>query len=302
MNVLGRLHPSVAALALLLPTGCASAEAPEHDAATVVLSTTEEYRFGVEAEVHLPDPPPPGPVPVVVMVPGGSWERADRSRVASLAETLAGEGMVVVNASYRAARDDVVYPVPVQDVTCAASWAVEYAAEQGYAARSLVLVGHSAGAHLAALASLGPDEFADDCPAEPAAPTGLVGLAGPYDLSAVEGLAESLVGAPRSQAAEVWTSADPMRRAGDRPEVDVLLLHGDADRTVSPAVSREFAVALRHGGHDVTLDVLPGVDHMGLVVAADVAATVIARWVGEHAAPRPSASRSTVSADPPRGS
>jgi acetyl esterase/lipase len=188
----------------------------------------------------------------------------------------------VVTASYRATRDDVVYPVPVQDVACAASWTMEKAVGQGYTPSSLVVVGHSAGAHLAALATLAPGEFAGDCPATPVAPTGLVGLAGPYDLAAVERLAESFVGVPRSQAAEVWSSADPMHRAAGRPEVDVLLLHGDADRAVSSAVSREFAVALRDGGHDVTFEVLPGVDHLGLVVAAEVAGPVIARWVGEH--------------------
>jgi hypothetical protein len=95
----------------------------------------------------------------------------------------------------------------------------------------------------------------------------LVGLAGPYDLAAVEPLAEPFVGVPDHRAVDDWSSADPTRRAAGRREVDVLL-HGDADRTVSPAASREFAVTLRDGGHDVTLEVPPGVDHMGLVVAA----------------------------------
>jgi acetyl esterase/lipase len=282
-----------AVLALLAIAGCASttapdAAAPPPDSGSVEAAagrSTHEYRAGVEAEVYLPEGAPPGPVPVVVTVPGGSWATADRTRLAPLAEALASEGILVVNASYRAMTDHVLYPVPVQDVACAVSFAAQQAVGSGYSPEPLVVVGHSAGAHLAALAALAPEEFAGDCPAPPVAPTGLVGLAGPYDLVAVERFAESLLGAPRSDAADLWTSADPVRRAGARPELDVLLVHGDADRTVPPALSRDFATVLRDGGHDVTLSLLPDVDHMGVVVAAGVTGPVITRWIDERTPP-----------------
>ena len=280
-------------LVLLAIAGCASTTAPDvavptPDSGSVEAAaslSTHEYRAGVEAEVYLPEGVPPGPVPVAVTVPGGSWATADRTRLAPLAEALASEGILVVNASYRTTTDHVLYPVPVQDVACAVSFAAQQAVGSGYSPEPLVVVGHSAGAHLAALAALAPEEFAGDCPAPSVAPTGLVGLAGPYDPVAVERFAESLLGAPRSDAAEIWTSADPVRRAAARPELDVLLVHGDADRTVAPALSRGFATALRDGGHGVTLSLLPDVDHMGVVVAADVTGPVIARWVRERTPP-----------------
>lgn len=73
--------------------------------------------------------------------------------------------------------------------------------------------------------------------------------------------------------------ADPIHRAGRRPELDVLLLHGEADRAVPPALSEVFAGALRDGGHDMTLRILPDVDHLGLVVAPEAAGPHIAQWV-----------------------
>ena len=58
----------------------------------------------------------------------------------------------------------------------------------------------------------------------------------------------------------------------------VLLLHGDADETVPPAMTSRFALALRGGGHDVTVHTLPGQDHAGAYAAGPVAPQVLA-WL-----------------------
>ena len=61
-----------------------------------------------------------------------------------------------------------------------------------------------------------------------------------------------------------------MLLAAQRPDVPVLLLHGDADEVVPTPFSTDFAAALSAGGHPVTLSILPGEDH-GEVYAAEVA-------------------------------
>ena len=75
-----------------------------------------------------------------------------------------------------------------------------------------------------------------------------------------------------------WDAANPVLLAGNRPEVPVLLLHGDADELVPAQFSTDFEAALRTGGHPVTLSVVPGVDH-GEVYSASVAAAPVAEWV-----------------------
>jgi len=55
----------------------------------------------------------------------------------------------------------------------------------------------------------------------------------------------------------------------------VLLLHGDADDTVPPAMTSRFALALRAGRSQVTVGTLPGADHAGTYAAAPVAPRVL---------------------------
>jgi acetyl esterase/lipase len=271
--------PALACLGAVVLAACGAPTTIAGDTSTPTPGVeTEEYRPGVEADVHLATRPTGDPVPVVVIVPGGSWATADRTGLGPLAAALAADGMVVVNARYRAAGDGVVFPTPVEDIACAVSWAAARAEDEGYSPEPLVLVGHSAGAHLGVLAALSPREFRGDCPAAPVEPDAFVGLAGPYDLTEVEPLVQALLGATREADPTAWARADPLRRGTDRPELDVLLLHGTSDDAVAPGASDRLASALREGGHDVTLTLLPDVDH-DEVYAADTAAPLITDWV-----------------------
>jgi acetyl esterase/lipase len=278
---------ALACLGAILPASCGAPATVAGDAANPPQGTeTAEYRPGVEADVYLPAAPDSGPVPVVVTVPGGSWATADRTGLGPLAEALAAEGMVVVNARYRAAGDGVVFPTPVEDVACAVSWASARAEEEGFRPEPLVLAGHSAGAHLAALAALAPDEFRGDCPSRPAEPDAFVGMAGPYELAEVESLVVALFGAAREADPAGWGRADPIRRSAERPELDVLLLHGTSDDAVAPVVSERLAATLREGGHAITLTLLPGVDHDEIYTAA-TAAPLITDWIIGTGQPSP---------------
>ncbi|HEU4491858.1 MAG TPA: alpha/beta hydrolase [Jiangellales bacterium] len=270
---------TVVCLGAVVLAGCGAPATVAGDVANPPQGTeTAEYRPGVDADVYLPSAPDSGPVPVVVTVPGGSWATADRTGLGPLATALAAEGMVVVNARYRAAGDGVAFPTPVEDVACAVSWASARAEEEGFRPEPLVLAGHSAGAHLAALAALAPGEFRGDCPGRPAEPDAFVGLAGPYELAEVESLVVALFGAAREADPAGWDRADPIRRGAERPELGVLLLHGTSDDAVAPEASAKLATALREGGHDVTLTLLPGVDHDEIYTAA-TAAPLITDWI-----------------------
>jgi acetyl esterase/lipase len=233
------------------------------------------------AQVHWPESSRTSAI--VVLVPGGGWYSADPGGLVPLAEELAAAGFVAATTTYRAAVDGERFPVPVEDVLCAAASAVEQARESGRTA-PLVLVGHSAGAHLAALAALRPDLAAKECPHPAVEPDAVVGLAGAYDVRGIERLAVNLFGVPEQDDRELWHEGDVLAWVDERRSLPVLLVHGDADDVVPVAMSRELAAALSAADHPVQLEVLPGVDH-NRVYQVDVVAPVLVAWLGRALAP-----------------
>jgi acetyl esterase/lipase len=218
---------------------------------------SHEYRPGLAAFPHLPQGVTSAPV--VVMIPGGGWQTADPTGLEPLAAALAKQGVVAMPVVIRAVADGVAT-----------------AREAGIEPTRAVLLGHSSGAHLSALATLDPKDFTPSCDDPVVAPDALVGLAGPYDIRNFSDAAAGLFADDATDA--TWDAANPVLLAGQRPEVPVLLLHGGADELVEPQFSTDFADALRTGGHPVTLDVIPGVNH-GEVYSAEVAAPPVADWL-----------------------
>ena len=249
----------LALLVVVLVTACGgSSSAPAAKPTTVLPSGT-------------------GPAPVVVLVPGGSWTAADPRGLEPLAKALARGGAVATTTTYRTGADGR-FPAPVEDVLCAAAEAVAQAKAEGRGGGPLVLVGHSAGGPLAVLAALRPQAFRGDCPAPPVTPDAVVGLAGAYDLDQLGDVPLALLGAPRSQAQDLWHQADVFVWANERPALPVLLVHGTGDRTVPPTMTTRLRDALVHYGHPVRLEQPNGVDHDG-VYRAEVAAPLILDWL-----------------------
>ena len=273
----------VLALALVAPAmvGCVGGSGAAPGESTWPGAVTVEYLPGLAADIHPPTGASEGPVPVVLLVPGGGWQTADRSGLSPLAAELAQAGMFVVNATYSTGRDGAMFPEPVQDVICAGGFAVAQAQAAGLTPGPLVMLGHSAGGHLAALAATTGPDLTRDCPDPIVAVGGLVGLAGVYDTASFEFALVDFFGTTRAEAPGVWATGDAIARvsAGMAPPgLRVLLRHGDSDEDVPLAQSQAFASALESEGVPVQLDVLPEVDHAEVYTAEVSAAPVIA-WI-----------------------
>lgn len=231
-----------------------------------------EYLPGHPATVEVPDGTVRG---VVVLVPGGGWQVVDPSGLRGLGEVLVAEGFAVVTITYGTSALGDTYPRPVDDVACA----VAFAADRVPGA-PVAVVGHSAGAHLALLVGLAPERDDPECPYEPVAADAVVGLAGPYDVERAASIAEHLFGVPPADAPDAWTAGNPLTWADRRPELPVLLVHGDADDVVPLDFTTRMADALEAGGHAVAVELLPGVTHAS-VYRGDVVGQLTVAWLAE---------------------
>ena len=189
-------------------------------------------------DLYLPRRPEGGPLPTAVLFHGGGWVTGNKDEVALDVLPYLELGFAVVNVDYRLAR---VSPAPaaVEDSRCALRWVVRHAAQYGFDRARLVLIGSSAGAHLALMAALAPPSagFDRSCPGnEPLAVAAVVNFFGIADVAQLIDPKQ-----PRDFAVG-WIGQGPdrvnlARRVSPLTYVEkgappVLTLHGEDDRVV----------------------------------------------------------------------
>jgi arylformamidase len=88
--------------------------------------------------------------PVVLWIHGGGWRKGDKSDVQKKPQAFVDRGFVFVSANYRFVPDVTVKEM-AGDIAKAIRWVHDHAGEYGGDPKSIFVMGHSAGAHLAAL-------------------------------------------------------------------------------------------------------------------------------------------------------
>jgi acetyl esterase/lipase len=205
-------------------------------------------------DVYLPDKPASSPAPLVVFWHGGRWNSGDKAEYRFVGSALAELGYATMILNYRR-YPQVKMAGFMDDAARAALWAVEHAADFEADPRRLYLMGHSAGAHIAALLSLDTRYFAALAPGIPPI-AGMIGLSGPYDfLPLREADVQDMFGPP-----ELYPQSQPINfvRRGAPP---MLLIHGAADGLVSPWNSRNLSAALGALGVPVVLKLYSEIGH-----------------------------------------
>jgi len=211
-------------------------------------------------DVYVPDPPAGMPRAVVIFWHGGRWRFGDKADYRFVGAALAQSGYVAVVANYRH-YPQVKMPGFMSDAAQAVSWAVAHAEEFGGDRERLYLMGHSAGAQMAALVTLDKSYFAATGQPVPRI-AGVIGLSGPYDfLPLLEPDVQDMFGPP-----QIYPQSQPINfvRADAPP---MLLVHGLNDDTVRPKNSRNLAAALSALGVPVTLKLYPKISHADTVAA-----------------------------------
>ncbi|MGV3707485.1 MAG: alpha/beta hydrolase fold domain-containing protein [Gemmatimonas sp.] len=252
---------------------CTLPPAPTGTSVAFKLDVPYDSAGGVAISMDLAWPTAPAPRgtrPLIVMVHGGAWREGSPHQYIAEAMRLAGQGYVVASAGYRLV-PQVRFPVPIGDVMCAIRFLRLASLELGGDSSRVMLIGHSAGAHIVALAGLRPEgDFDAACPYRTLASnrvSGVVALSGVYDLTRSGDFSTStrqeitnLLGGPAESRPDIARSASPVFHvsAGDP---HVLLIHGDADDVAPFRQSEQLFNALQQGNVPSTLMKLNGVWH-----------------------------------------
>ncbi len=199
--------------------------------------------------------------PIVLFLYGGSWQQGDRGQYRFVGTSLAKRGLTVVIPDYRL-YPSVRFPKFMDDAADAYRWVwVNLAIQKTGPPRPIIVMGHSAGANMAALLTLDTSYLAKRNPGM-AKPAALIGLAGPYafDPTTTASVKDVFHGLKNSDEARPIAFV----KEGAPP---TLLLHGTGDETVKLTNMRDFAKALETAGDQVEQHELDGIGHMGLLTA-----------------------------------
>jgi acetyl esterase/lipase len=219
-----------------------------------------------------------GPHPLAILIHGGCWSvtTAGREQLRHIGAELAGRGIAVWSIGYRRANESGGgYPGTFQDVGAAIDRLRSDAPRYGLDLSRTVLVGHSAGGHLALWAAV-RDRLPASSPiyrADPFIPRSVISLAGIGDLEAFARLVPILCGpgvierlAPSVDLANRYAEISPAALPAAR--VPIVMVSGILDRLVPPYVAYDYARAVqRKHATPIELVDIPGAGHFDLVTS-----------------------------------
>ena len=247
-------------VAILTATGCASIK---KTAAINMLVpsdgyTKQQFSYGSDSQqsfdLYLPKTSAPK-IPVVYVY-GSAWKTSfNKSDFTFVAQALTSLGHPVIVPEHRRF-PEVKFPVFVEDVADAISYVDRNNIGLPKPFAEFILMGHSSGAHTAAL--LATDQRYFNQRQVKARLKGLIAMSGPYDLPMNDPEVAAIFDTTTAQRAKPVLNVRP-----NMPPT--LLLHGLADPRVPPYHASRFRDALLAKGNDVTMKLYPGVDHEKLL-------------------------------------
>lgn len=201
---------------------------------------------------------------VAVVVHGGYWRSQYGAELGRpLAADLAAHGVTVWNLEYRRAGDGGGWTQTFDDVSAG----IDKLGELGVDTSRVVLLGHSAGGHLAVWAA-GRGKLPAGAPGSAAkipvtavvSQSGLLDLKAARELNLSNGAVVNFLGA--SPPDERYRLADPMQQLP--LGLPVYAVYGEADETVPPQLSKDYVAAAQAAGDPAELIRVPG-DHFALI-------------------------------------
>lgn len=190
--------------------------------------------------------------PVHIWVHGGGWSGGTQESSSAsnsphgnyLAENL---GIATLGISYRCAGSSGTFSLALDDVRTAYQWALDNADTYNFDMTKVFISGGSAGTPLGAMVAQEYDGV-----------IGFIGFNGIYDF--VNDAGDFGVGNWYKQNVPSETANSPLFQLSDNPPATILM-HGDADTTISYTQSTRFADAINEAGSSAEAVIYPGEVH-----------------------------------------
>jgi acetyl esterase/lipase len=209
-------------------------------------------------DIYLPERT--GPTPVIVSFYGGGLRAGDKSEPGQVqvGRHFAAAGIVTVVANYRLS-PAVTHPAHVQDAAAAVAWVKRNIASYGGDPDNVFVIGHSAGAYLAALLATDP-QYLRAHGLEPGDVRGFAPVSAFFYVDR-PGVAPDRPKDTWGTDANVWKAASPGTHVAPQAP-PLLLLFADGDDGWRRQQQKEFADAMKaKGNQDVDVKMIAGRTH-----------------------------------------
>lgn len=198
---------------------------------------------------------------VVIFFYGGDWQTGRKADYRFVAQALASKGFVAVLPDYRL-YPAVTFPAFVDDGALVVRWARDNVARFGGNPDRLYLMGHSAGAYVAAMLTLDP-RYLSKVGLNRNAIRATAALSGPYEfIPSTDDLPVFAMkpGDPPTPGMEPIDFVD-----GREPPM--LLVHGLKDQTVDSSNATRLAARIEQAGGKVRIILYRDRAHVGVVLS-----------------------------------
>lgn len=197
--------------------------------------------------------------PLLVFIHGGYWQSRDRKDFSFVAEPWLERGVAVALIGYDLA-PDVRMDAIVEQVRAGVAWLHRHASSYGCDPSRLVVAGHSAGGHLAAM-TLATEWPRLGLPGDVI--KGVCAISGVFDLEPIRlCYLNEVLGLDQDEARR--NSPIHLPLLADCP---VTIAVGERETGAFHDQSRAYAARLERAGWPCELLIQPGVDHFGIVMS-----------------------------------
>jgi acetyl esterase/lipase len=206
--------------------------------------------------------------PTIVFFYGGRWTNGSKEEYEFVGQTLASRGFVVVIPDYRK-YPYVRFPAFVEDSARAVRWARDNASRYGGSPDRVFVMGHSSGAHIAAMLALDA-EFLKAVGMSQENLRGMIGLAGAYDFMPITAPDLRDMFSPP----EKFALSQPIYYVDGR-NPPLFLVHGENDEDAKVKNTRNLAEAVKKANGPVETLIYNKLSH-GCTIAILSSASAIA--------------------------
>jgi len=209
----------------------------------------------------------------MVFIHGGSWRFGDKRMVARKDAFFTSHGFIFVSINYRLS-PEVTHPAHAQDCGAAIAWVSKNIAEHGGDPKRIYIMGHSAGAHLAALVST-DETYLKEAGASLSAIRGAIVLdGGGYDIPKMvnsgELFAQGRYERAFGESLSTWQNASPVKHVAKGKSIPPFLIVHAGKRVASELQAIGLRAALEAAEVKVTQYNDPGKNH--LTINSDIGA------------------------------